>query len=203
MSNWLSEEISKVDPSQDLIVFENPEIKVFLDDILMELWEGFRYDLEEAGYNSVTECPEIKSKPYPSDLTRYFEFMLFDEDCFFFRGTLSCSRDHWMIEFENHIGLSNENDPNVVFELLGNTRFAGSPPEMTVSKRDSGDYFQIVFRNGFGAGWGLKDKNQAIVDVRKVINVNIKMHELALSGVISKENLGKFISTAYDVYESY
>ena len=202
-TNWIIAEAEKADHSKDYVILQNPLQKDFIDNILLELWDGFKGRLDDLEYNSfpVDNVKIMMSESY--EFTRYFEFMLFDDDKAFFRGTLSCSKEGWMIKSENFISLSIKNDPKLIFEILGNSRFTGNPPTLMIDKQHQRDYYQITFDHEYGAGWGLKNKKQALKEIFKVIDVSVRMHELTKEGFISNKTLGEFISIAYDIYEAY
>ena len=201
--NWIIKEAKKANLLNDYVILENPLEKDFIDNILLELWNGFKEKLENLEYESLpednVEIMMIESYEY----SRYFQFMLIDEDKVFFIGTLSCSKEGWMIKFKNFISLSKQNDYKVIFEILGNSRFIGNPPTLMINKEYKSDYYQITFDHGYGEGWGTKNKKQALNEIFKVIDVSVKMHELTKDGCISNKTLGEFISIAYDIYESY
>ena len=200
---WIIEEAKKADLSKGYVILENPLEKDFIDNILLELWDGFKSKLKELEYEFLpADNVEIMMLEF-YDYSRYFEFMLLDDDNLFFKGILSCSKEGWMLKFENFISLSIKNDPKVIFEILGNSRFIGNPPTLRINKQYPSDYYQITFDNGYGACWGLKNKKQALNEIFKVIDVSIKMHELTKERFISNKTLGKFISIAYDIYENY
>ncbi|MBE0427709.1 MAG: hypothetical protein IBX72_13835 [Nitrospirae bacterium] len=107
-----------------------------------------------------------------------------------------------MIESEFFLGLSIDNDPQVIFEILGNSRFRGYPPELSVYK-DSDDFYQITLRAGNGAGWGMYDENAVEKRIKSVIDTNIEMHDFVNEGFLSPQALGEFLTMAYQVYEAY
>ena len=79
--------------------------------------------------------------------------MLSDERYLFFRGKLSCSTEGWMLEREFYLSLSQENDLQVIIEILGNSRFAGYPPTLSIDRaldKKGSDFYQITFHAGSG-----------------------------------------------------
>ncbi len=107
-----------------------------------------------------------------------------------------------MIESEHFLFLSKDTDPYVIFEILGNSRFVGYPPELSINKTGD-DFFQITFHGGKGEGWGMHDEQYIIERIKQVFDINIAMHELSRDGIISSDQLGEFLRTAYEVYEAY
>lgn len=199
--NWLIKEAKKADCSKDTVILENPETIKFLDNILLNnFWPVIFSCLEQSGYNYSPE-PQIDSE-LSYILERSLSFMLIDDERAFFRGKLKCSRESWMIESESFLGLSMHNDPQTIFEILGNSRLKGNPPTLIVDKERADNFYQIDFQNGSGASWGLHGEEYVEVQLKKVIEVNIAMYRFSKKGV-SLENIGEFLSIAYDVYESF
>ena len=143
-TDWLKSELNKVDRSRGYAIIENPETRAYLDNLLInKYWPIIHQHLEETQYNyGPNGKPETEFKLRPVH-ARSFIFMLFDGMKSFFRGKLECALDSWIIESEFFLGLTRDNNPNVIFELLGNTRLLGCPPELTVYK-ESDDFFQIT-----------------------------------------------------------
>ncbi len=137
--NWLRKEAEKADCSKDTVILENPETKKFLDNILLKkFWPVIFSCLEQSGYNYSSE-PQIDSE-LSHILERSVSFMLFDGERVFFRGKLKCSKESWMIESEFFLSLPMHNDPQAIFEILGNSRLRGYPPTLTVDKEKADKY---------------------------------------------------------------
>lgn len=154
--NWIVQETQKADPQQDLVILEKPGVQKYLDHLLLSrFWptiqgclDASRYPFDPLG-NPKTELQMSRV------LTRSLSFMLFDEAAAFYRGILHCSLESWMLENEFFLGLSKDTDPQIVFEILGNSRFRGYPPTLSIDK--SRDHiYEITFRSGRGADWGLR-----------------------------------------------
>jgi len=132
------EEAEKADLSKDYILLENPEVKEYLDGLLLKkFWPFIRSNLEGSDFNYYpqdTPEPEFELKHI---LTRSLTFMLLNGKTAFFKGKLDCSMEHWTIESEHFPLLSKETNPRVIFEILGNSRFIGCPPELSVDKTSS------------------------------------------------------------------
>ncbi len=201
--NWAVRESKKAGGGEDVLILEKPDVKKNLDGLLLEkFWPVILDCLVNTGYvYSPEENPETRFE-LSSSLERSLSFMLFENSGLFFRGKIAVSAERWMLESEFYLGLPKEVQPGVVFEMLGNSRFAGMPPELIIYKKDR-DFYLVRFRNGRGAGWGLYGVEYAEDRIRDVIDVNVKMHEFSRGGVISPQNLGEFLSLAYEVYEAY
>ncbi len=201
--NWAVGESKKADRKKDVLILEKPHVKEELDELLLKgLWPAIRDCLENTGYvYSPEENPETDFELSRS-LERSLSFMLFENRCLFFRGKIIASVESWMLESEFFLGLPQETLPEVVFEILGNSRFSGMPPELTVYKGNS-EFYQIKFFNGSGASRVLCGREYVEKKIRDVIDINVEMHEFSKDGVISPGDLGEFLSLAYGVYEAY
>lgn len=203
IKDWLINECKKADKSKGIVILENPEEKYYLDDLLINrFWPVIRLKLKNTNYNyEPEEDPQINLE-LSYELERSLTFMLFDKKKAFFRGKLSCSITGYMLESEFFLGLSKENNPLIIFEILGNSRFTGLPPTLEIHK-DSQEYFQITFHHGKGAGWGVYDDKKIDDRISKTIDVNTKLYEFSKCGYISEEKIGDFLSLVYEVYEAY
>lgn len=200
--NWIVDEAMKDRGNRHYAILENPDSKKQLDSLLIkQFWPHIYSCLEKTGYSFSKKRYPTKFELSPTH-ERSLLFMLFDNKKPIFRGTLKCSLDGWMIESEFFLLLKKENDVRVILELLGNSRFCGFPPELSVHKGDE-FYFQILFKNGRGAGWGLRDENFVKKSIEKVVQTNVDMYEFSKRGIISQNTLAPFLSTAYEVYEAY
>lgn len=204
--NWIIREARKAGKSGDVVILEKPDVKRYLDGLLLKrFWPVIHESLEASGYiyfpdgNPETEIEKHKA------LTRSLTFMLFDERIAFFRGKLSCSMEGWMLGREFYLSLSQENDPQVIIEMLGNSRFAGNPPTLSIDRaldKKGADFYEITFRAGSGAGWGYGEE---YVDeqIKKIVDVNIRMYDFAMDAIITSQQLGEFLTIAYEAYEAY
>lgn len=202
-ADWAARESKKADAEKDIIILEHPGVKRYLDGLLLDdFWPDILECLVSTGYvYSPEENPETDLEPGPA-FARCLSFMLFENRCLFFRGKIIASKEFWMLESEFFLGLSRETPPEVVFEILGNSRLIGMPPELTIDKSRR-EYYQIEFHNGSGASWGLHGRKFAKERIRTVVDINVKMHEFTDDGVILPQDLGEFLSLVYGVYEAY
>ena len=201
--NWAVEEAKKADIGKHYVILENPETRKYLDDLLLkEYWPSIWSNLEASGYNyHPQDAPETEFE-LKHVLTRSLTFMLFNGNTAFFRGKLNCSMEDWMVESEHFLLLSKDTDPRVIFEILGNSRFVGYPPELSIDKTGN-DFYQITLQAGKGESWGMHGEQYIVERIKKIFDVNIAMHEHSMDGIISADQLGDFLTTAYEVYEAY
>jgi len=200
--NWAVEEAKRADLSKNYVILENPKTQKYLDNLLIkEFWPSILSNLESSGFNYYPQDTPEPEFELQHVLTRSLTFMLLNGKTAFFRGKINCSMEHWTIESEHFLLLLKETDPRVIFEILGNSRFVGCPPELSIDKAGS-DFYQITFHAGNGESWGMHDEQYIIGKIKKVIAVNIAMHEYSIDGVIPADDLGEFLTTAYEVYEA-
>jgi len=204
-ANWIVAEAKKADQTADQVVFENQAVKDSLDDLLLkQFWPVIWICLDGSGYDyEPQKNPEMVSEPFFGSLTRSLNFALFDNGKIFFRGKLSCSKKGWMIESEYFLSLVKKTKFEVLQELLGNTRFCGNPPTLIVDKHREDDFYQIHFQAGNGAGWGRMGKDSIDARLKHLIQTNSEMYEHSKDGQITIEELGSFLTVAYQVYEAY
>lgn len=207
-TSWLLKEAEKMtDDGKGIVFLQNPDERKHLDDLLLnEFWPGIRNRLEKSGYNYSPEVPKAELK-LSYMLERSLMFMLLNGNRLFFRGTLSLTPEHWTMESEYFLLLSRENDPQVVFDILSNSRFVGNPPTLMVGKSmltgSEEDFYQIDFNASNGESWGLYDLSRVHDRVAKVIDANVELYNYASAGFLSVDQLGEFLTIAYKAYEAY
>lgn len=199
--NWLIREAEKADSKKNLVTLENPDVRDYLDQLLLEnFWPVISSCLEESGYDYSPE-PEIDSE-LSYDLERSLFFTLLDGRRVFFRGGLKVSMESWMLESDFYLSLSKDIDSRLVFQILSNSRFAGLPPTLMIDKERADNFYQVDFHNGNGASWGLRNEDYIKEKIKKMVNVNKDMYEFSIDG-ITPETIGEFLSLAYEVYEAF
>lgn len=202
--NWVIKEAKKAGTSSDLVVLEKPDVKRYLDGLLLKrFWPVIHSSLEASDYSyEADEKPETELEQKKT-LTRSLTFMLLDKRYLFFRGKLSCSTDGWMLSREFYLSLSQENDLQVVIAILGNSRFAAYPPTLSMDRafdKQGSDFYQVTFHAGSGAGWGYGEE-YLDKEIKEIIDVNIRMNDFARDSVITPQQLGEFLTIAYEAYE--
>ncbi len=200
--NWIIKEARKHKESEDTVILEKPKIRKYLDDLLLKrFWPVIKENLDDSMYNySPQDNPKTEFR-LSHVLSRSLTFMLFDGDRAFFRGKLSCSADHWMLGSEFFLSLRLDTDPRVVFEILGNSRFSGNPPTLSIYK-DYGSY-EITLQSGNGASWGMYGEKHIDDKIKEAIDTNIDMYEFVIDEYLTADNLGEFLTMAYKGYEAF
>jgi len=199
--DWILKETRKADGSKNAITLENPAVRKYLDNLLLKkFWPVISKYLKASRYNYSSK-PEIESE-LSGDLERSLFFMLFDGKRAFYKGKLRVSVESWMLENDLFLPLSINTDPQVVFQILGNSRFRGFPPTLTIDKEREDNFYQIDFHSGNGAGWGRYDEDYLEKKIRETISANEKMYEFSRNG-ISVNTAGEFLSLLYEIYEAF
>lgn len=206
--SWVLAEAEKADDDgKGIVILQNPDERKHLDELLLnEFWPAIRKRLEKSGYNYSPDVPKTELE-LSYALERSLMFMMLNGARAFFRGTLRLTPERWMMESEYFLLLSRENDPQVVFDILSNSRFAGNPPRLMVGKSmltgSEEDFYQITFNAGNGESWGLYDLSRVHDRVAKVIDANMELYNYAGAGYLSANQLGEFLAIAYKAYEAY
>ena len=199
--NWVIREAEKVDSKKNTVTLENPDTRDYLDRLLLEkFWPVILSCLNESHYN-YSPKPEIESE-LSCGLERSLFFMLLDGEKAFFKGKLRLSVESWMLENDFFLSLPISTDPQVVFQILGNSRFRGLPPTLTIDKEREDNFYQIDFHSGNGAGWSLHNEDYLEKKIRKTIGVNKKIYEFSKDG-ITAETVGEFLTLTYEAYEAF
>lgn len=200
-NKWILDEAKKIDEEKDYVILENPDNKSYLDNILIKkYWPVIKKNLKNTLYNySPNRSPEIDFK-LSYELTRNITFMLIDGQRAIFRGGLSCSLSGWMLHSELFLGLSHKTDPSVIFKILGDSKFRGSPPTLGIYEEMPSDYFHIVFQCGNGASWAYYSDDYIYGKIAETIDINARLYDLTIDGNLFKEDLDEFLSLAYKVY---
>lgn len=203
---WIDTVIQDVDPSLDLVIIENPYIKESYDQILNTIWLPVREYLQKTGHIYTPEIEPLIESDGRGLLTRKMTWMLHEVDQAMYRGAIRINSMGWMIENEFFLSLDSQVNFRLVTELIGNSRMSGCPPELTISKRlgtANGGYFQIKFFNGTGEDYCPGCEEQIIEKVKKCIDTNVEMNDIALDNDWNEERVGEFLSVALVVYEAY
>jgi len=103
-NDWIMEEAKKGDNSKDIIILENPEVRDYLDSLLLKkFWPIIFSCLEQSGYDYSPE-PDIETElSYEFKRSLSFTFLegeRFERPRVIFRGKLKLSKKDWMLERE-------------------------------------------------------------------------------------------------------
>jgi len=200
---WLTEAVRHADPRAEVVVLEDSRVRDILDGHIHRIWPPVREHLESTGYVFTPERDvKIESRSRHA-LVRAMSWMLHDGVQAIHRGTLECNRDHWMLDREFFLSMPGSTDLGLVREIIGNSRLGGSPPELTIHKHSPAGYYQILFRAGSGEDWGTGSNERIVGRIKKCIDCNIRMHEIAIDGEWDRETVEEFLTTAFAFYESY
>lgn len=199
--DWILKEARKAGGGKNAITIENPDVRKYLDKLLLEKFWPVILDCLKASRYNYSSKPEIESE-LSWDLERSLFFMLFDGKRAFYKGKLKVSMESWMLENDFFLPLHVNTDPQIVFQILGNSRFKGLPPTLTIDKDSEDNFYQIDFHCGNGAGWGRYDEDYLEKKIRETINVNEKMYAFSRNGITAK-TVATFLTLAYEIYEAF
>jgi len=200
---WLIKEVKKIEDDKNVVILEKPDIKKELDDMLIKkYWPVIERSLKDTGY---IYSPNGKPKTefeFSHELTRSLTFMLFDYECAIFRGKLSLSPTSWMLERESFLQLTEETNPEVIFNIIGDPRLRGFTPTLEIHK-DIPFIYQIHFQGGSGAGWLVHSDETIYRKIDEVMNIGIELYEFTIDGYMRKEDVKDFLQLACVAYEAY
>ena len=199
--DWVLKEAGKIDTNKNTITLENPDIRNYLDNLLLKKFWPIISDCLKASCYRRSSKPEINSE-LSDDLERSLSFVLLDGKRAFYKGALRLSTTSWILESDFFLPLPVNTDPLVLFQILGDSKFSGLPPTLTIDKEREDDFYQIDFHSGTGAGWARYHEDYLEEKIRKTISANKKMYDFSRNG-ITAETAGAFLTLAYEVYEAF
>lgn len=206
--DWILNEAAKADGSKGVVVLRDPERDRLLDKTLRELvWPAAKAELEAAGLPYMPKDVPLIEPSNSIEISRQLTFMQFKEcgRLVLARCVVDLRMTGWMVTSTFFLGLDRDQDTDVLFQIMGNSRFVGYPPMLTVTREEDrlDGFFQLTFNNGTGGGGGLTDPRPILERVRLAIRTNTRLRELTAHGSIGREEFAEFVSTAYALYEAY
>ncbi len=121
------------------------------------------------------------------------------------RGTFECSPLAYMLSFDLYIDLPISFSINKIIGLLGDWRFRGGPPELSVEEHPTGKrLYHLAFHGGHGAGFLSETPKEAAWTVEKQIKINVeitkRLDELYknLGNEVALERLKKALLEGYE-----
>lgn len=208
--NWLLEEAKKSNPQSDRVILENPEAVKQLDTQIMDTFYPFILEeLEKTGYmySPGIEDLKITSVWNGPDLARSVTFMLFDTLNYpFFRASLDCSDHSFVLNRDFSLGLPKNTNPEFIFRILADERFAGTPPSLSVEESrvypEWNFYYHIEIEAGSGMGFkGWSLNNIAKGNIESVIEYSIAMYEHSMAdGFSTMKDVEDFLKIACGGY---
>jgi hypothetical protein len=210
--NWVTSESAKADSAKDRIILKNPGVVAALDGVLLGTCFPFiRTQLEMTGFRYMPAANDVRieSAWMGPELARELTFMLFDDrDRLFLRCALRCSSRGYMFEREFSLGLPETADPRFLVRILGDPRFEGYPPVLSVHRSvvhpEWDVFFWIVFTagSGFDSGrWTMH--NAAMNDIKQTIRDSCSMYDLSMiDGIRTMKDVERFLESAYPCFES-
>ena len=205
---WIIEEAKKIHTLKNIVILENPETRQPLDNLLLKkFYPAINKHLHETGYREL-DNPKIETK-LVYELVRSILFMMTDDFGYtFFRGEFECELDCWMLTRTFWIGLTRDTDPDFLFRILSDERFAGNPPTLSIEESplypEWNIYYLITIHSGTGTSWGAGiGEKHALQTIKSVIRKSAEMYEISMiDGFSNMEDVEIFLKTAYEAFES-
>jgi hypothetical protein len=197
--NWLLKKASLANANLDYVILKNPSVKKKLQSVLTELIQPqLNHYLENCEYPFNIEIDKDTELSAENRLVLSLWIMLYDEFGIFYRGKLSLSLKHWILENDFFLDLPEDNEPELVLKLISNERFNSCPPELHFEK-SLGNQYHINFHSGFGES--VTQIERLIEKIKQSININIKMKKAIEDGYPFEEDIKEFLDLAAVVYE--
>ena len=131
------------------------------------------------------------------------EFKVFDyHDYSFFRGSFSVLKDRWMFERTFTLGLPRITKPEYLLKIIGDTRFSGMPPTLSVEDSDFRPewdiYYVITFKSGKGTSLGSQTIiDHALTSVENVILASQQTYNMAMADRMERDDdVKRFLDVA-------
>ena len=142
--------------------------------------------------------PEITSK-YGEMLERELTVCLHSEN--FTRFHVKLSQGFWMVTVSSFITIPSELDFNMTKQIMSNSRFVGSPPELSF---ESGSQdFTLKFESGYGEGGSLKIDHEGCFNrINDAIIMHKKLEEFYKFG-LKEDSVHNLIEILLEVFEGY
>lgn len=190
LMRFLKENAGNPDLNSRTVFLSNPEEKSRVDRIIQnELWPGVIRALAGSPIRVLQEAEESPTAAIADErglhTTRSLRFVLTDEKRpiypgesppWFCRGKIECSLHDYMFSFEFFVHFPADFDLGKILELLSDPLFCGNPPSLSAESGDEERKILVVsFREGEGAGWGLRNFEEAgrILEQKVIKNLEI------------------------------
>jgi len=191
LQQYLKKHMRDPDVYSKTVFLANPAEKAELDNIILKhLWPSVIRGLGSSGIWTKSlkkgfPRSAIEDEKYPYT-ARSLTFLLEDSrrqisamgdvPSWHCRGKILCSVSDYMLSVDFYVYLPEDFSWRKLLRLLKNPEFAGLPPELSYEKLLSGKgIFSLAFKKGSGAGWGLRNHNEAASIIREEIQSNIEV----------------------------
>ncbi len=190
LAKWIDRERGKPSFEDTTVYLANPKVVKEIDALIRRyFWPAIQKGLEgtelEVSGDALDQLETVEDIKYTA---RSLTFLIDDPDRpwnnlpngqvppWYCRGNLRCSRLSYMLCFDFLIQLPISFDRKKIIELIGDRRFSGLPPELTVTTDRNGQkFYQLAFHSGRGTGFGLKTVRDAATSLAERVRVNIEV----------------------------
>jgi hypothetical protein len=188
LTRYLEE--NREDPLLDskTILLSNPSQRIELDKIIKEqLWPAVMDVLDPTPFRILDTKHSFPSSGIKDEIKvftcRTVTFILGDPQRpllpgggppWYCRGKIECTPMDYMLSFDFSVYFRADFPIKRILRLLGDPMFAGNPPNLSV-ERGIGEenVFVIDFSEGSGAGWGIRNHEQAAKHLREKVKQNV------------------------------
>lgn len=190
LAKWINRERAKSSFEDRTVFLANPKIAKEIGDLIRRyFWPAIQKGLEGTGLEVLGDALEqLETVDDMKYTARSLTFVIDDPDrslknlphrqvpAWYCRGTLRCSRLSYMLSFDFLIHLPISFSKEKIIELIGEPRFSGLPPELTVtSDRNRQKFYQIAFHEGHGADFGLKSPRDVAASINERVKLNVEI----------------------------
>ena len=188
LTKWIGRERGEPSFEDRTVYLANPKLVKEIDALIRRyFWPAIQKGLKGAGLgvsgDALDQLATVEDMKYTA---RSLTFLIEDPDrpwnnlphgpvppwhC---RGNLRCSRLSYMLSFDFLIHLPISFSKEKIIEFIGEPRFSGLPPELTVtSDRNGQKFYQIAFHEGRGADFGLKNPRDIAGSISERVKQNV------------------------------
>jgi hypothetical protein len=199
----------------------NPETIKNIDDLVKKyFWPAIKNAMDGSGLRAFGDpLDKLETLDDIHYVARSFAFVLEDPKRpltnlptgiappWYCRGNLKCSLLSYMLSFDFLIDLPISFSLEKILELIGDRRFRGLPPELTVTvDMNEQEFYHLSFHNGHGAGFMLEEPAEAARSIRDRVKINIEIAKCVdslvrdLASDLAFARLKKALLTGYEAF---
>ncbi len=189
LASWI--ETSKEDPLFDdkTVFLLNPASLKVVDELIKRyFWPAMEKGVKGTGLEVSREAVNYIETVNAKYVTRSLTFVLEDPQRslsnlshgeippWYCRGNIKASLLNYMLSFDFLIYLPISFSIEKIIRLIGDDKFAGLPPKLTIGEYPRGNpSFDIAFSSGRGAGFGLQNYAEAASSTENRVRHNAKI----------------------------
>jgi hypothetical protein len=121
-------------------------------------------------------------------------WMLHEPTQAIYRGVLELSQECGMVKNEFFLSLPDTIEFKYLRPILSNSRFSGSPPELSFWDRLPAGYYQIQFTDGTGESWSPTASERILASIEHSIKHNAAMNVIAIDNEWNEKIVAEFLT---------